>query len=105
MIKSQELADPKSCLNKAGHTEPVFVLRANDELAADIVREWARRYQDTKMNKQGKLTPEQKIKKEEALKLARDMETWWKWETDRANAKAREEAELAKQLKKAKANV
>lgn len=41
MNKSETLKDPNSCLNKAHPTEPVFVLRAKDEAAAQAVRHWA----------------------------------------------------------------
>lgn len=41
MIKRDEIADPKSCLNKAADDEPIFVLRANDMLAPAVVRAWA----------------------------------------------------------------
>jgi hypothetical protein len=92
MEKHLELAGP-SCLTAAKDNEPLFVLRANDELAPNIVREWAKRYYDTKMDKQGKLTAVQKEKKEGALKEAARMEAWVIEEA----RKARE----AKQAKKA----
>jgi len=41
MIKSQEIADPQSCLNRAADDEPVFVLRAKDPLAPTAIIEWA----------------------------------------------------------------
>lgn len=41
MLKCQELLDPQSCLNKAAATEPVFVLRATDPIAAQTIRHWA----------------------------------------------------------------
>ena len=41
MIKSKELADPNSCLNKAEDDEPIFVLRAKDPIAAHIINHWA----------------------------------------------------------------
>lgn len=40
MKKEDELRNPNSCLNKAAHDEPIFVLRANDPLAAQTVRLW-----------------------------------------------------------------
>jgi len=36
------LAEGKGCLGKAADDEPVFILRAQDSLAADIVRLWAK---------------------------------------------------------------
>jgi hypothetical protein len=41
MIKSEELRDSLSCLNRAGNDEPIFVLRAKDPVAAQTVRLWA----------------------------------------------------------------
>ena len=35
--------DTDSCLQKVGPDEPIFVLRAQDELAASLVRLWAGR--------------------------------------------------------------
>ena len=39
--KSEVLADPNSCLNKAADDEPIFVLRAQDVTAAKTIRDWA----------------------------------------------------------------
>ncbi len=41
MIRRNELADPRSCINKAADDEPVFVLRGQDALAPILVRLWA----------------------------------------------------------------
>jgi hypothetical protein len=38
--KREVLADPNSCLNKAGDDEPIFVLRAKDIVAPATVRFW-----------------------------------------------------------------
>src|SRR3954466_1126063 len=40
MIKSQELTDPNSCLNKSRDDEPLFVLAARDRKAQWTVRFW-----------------------------------------------------------------
>jgi hypothetical protein len=39
--KAQALRDPRSCLNKAGPDEFIFVLRSNDPLAVQTIRLWA----------------------------------------------------------------
>ena len=39
--KANLLLDPTSCLNKACTEEPVFLLRANDPVAAAAIRHWA----------------------------------------------------------------
>lgn len=39
--KTAVLLDRESCLNKAAYDEPLFILRANDPVAAQIIRLWA----------------------------------------------------------------
>lgn len=73
MNKSDELANPSSCINKAAPDEPVFVLRGNDELAPDIVRAWVVTYRSMKGVA---ITPAQRAKANEALDLAAAMEAW-----------------------------
>jgi hypothetical protein len=41
MRKRDELADPKSCLNRALDDEPLFVLLARDKAAPYAIRRWA----------------------------------------------------------------
>jgi hypothetical protein len=41
MIKSKEISDPSSCLNRSEDDEMVFVLCARDPVAPDLVRIWA----------------------------------------------------------------
>lgn len=78
MLKKLEVRDPNSCLNKAERDEPIFVLRANDELAPEIVREWADVYIDSKRrrNRDREMTQAQIDKYNEALTLADQMEEW-----------------------------
>ena len=40
-IEREMAAGGKGCLGKAADDEPVFILRAQDALAADIVDRWA----------------------------------------------------------------
>ncbi len=77
MIKIQELHGP-SCLTAAADDEPLFVLRANDELAPQLVREWAESYYDMKKDFSFHLTPQQHAKYTAALKLAIAMENWYR---------------------------
>jgi hypothetical protein len=72
MLKKHEIADPKSCLNKAAADEPVFVLRAKDPLAPDIIRLWAAEAQG--VHEVEKCT--------EANQIADDMESWRKANVD-----------------------
>lgn len=55
------------CYDKAANDEPLFVLRAQDMLAPEIVREWAYRAQVSG-------TPIEKV--EEARRAADAMEDW-----------------------------
>jgi len=67
MIKSEEIINANSCLNKASDSEPVFVLRAQDALAPQVIRHWA--YKALQMG-----TPLEKVR--EALNSAQQMEEW-----------------------------
>lgn len=40
MKKHEELSNPKSCLSKAAHDEPLFILRATDKSAPVAIRAW-----------------------------------------------------------------
>lgn len=84
-LKKQELID--GCFAHAADDEPLFVLKATDELAPEIVREWARRYLLSKMETQatggenarllfGYIARKQYAKYQEALHLADQMESW-----------------------------
>jgi len=68
MIKSDELKNPLSCLNKSADDEPLFVLRAKDPIAPIAIRHWV-----TMSN-----CYHQKNKAKEALELAEKMEAWRK---------------------------
>jgi len=76
MLKRNEIADVSSCLNSAADDEPIFTLRANDELAAATVRAWAQRYYVAKSEQLGGMTQRQRRKYEEALSLASLMDQW-----------------------------
>jgi len=39
--KAENLSNPNSCFSKAADDEPIFVLRAHDKLASEVVRFWA----------------------------------------------------------------
>jgi len=67
MLKRAELATQTSCLNKADPEEPIFVLRANDPLAAQAVRLWAAMAHNVH-------EPE---KVAEALRVAQYMQDWF----------------------------
>lgn len=56
-----------ACLAKVAPNEPIFVLRAQDALAANIVRQWASLAEIAG-------APREKV--EEARQLADKMETW-----------------------------
>lgn len=75
MKKFDEIQKSTSCLNKASLDEPVFVLRAHDELASDVVRSWAMRYHK-KHNQAGTLNFTRRHKFAEAMTLADEMDEW-----------------------------
>jgi PRTRC genetic system protein C len=77
--KQAELMSPVSCLNKAESSEPLFVLRAHDPIAAQTVRHWATMAEGT--HESGKIA--------EARALANEME---RWHTHNVPTLAREEA-------------
>lgn len=68
MIKSKELEDPTSCLNKAADDEPIFVLRANDPLAPGVVDYWYTQAVRKKLHTE---------KLEEAFNIVGAMHVWY----------------------------
>ncbi len=66
MLKKLELAKTFSCLSKAKPDEPIFVIRAKDELASQTLRLWA-------AMAEGLHEPE---KISEALQCADEMDKW-----------------------------
>lgn len=83
MIKRLELIGP-SCLTNAADDEPVFVLKSTDELAPDIVRQWARAYREQKGDD---MNAKQTDKYYEALDLAEQMEAWRASQSQKDSAK------------------
>lgn len=72
MIKIKEIAGP-SCPTNAKDDEPLFVLRANDELAPALVLRWAYLYARLKGDA---ITEKQKYKLAEAIGCASAMLQW-----------------------------
>lgn len=72
--KSENLLDPNSCWNRA-ESEPIFVLRANDPEAPNIIVLWAAKYMLAK-SYIGKLTPTQIKKYRDAMEIANLMRDW-----------------------------
>jgi hypothetical protein len=64
-IKTEELKS--GCISKAADNEPLFVLRAQDMLAPELVREWAVRAAEHECSV---------AKVNEAFALADKMEAW-----------------------------
>lgn len=60
------------CYRGAAPDEPIFVLRANDELAPIVVRVWAELYKGLKKE----MTEKQALKFSEAHTCAAAMEKW-----------------------------
>lgn len=47
MLKRDEISNLTSCLNKSSDDEPLFVLCARDPLAPEVVRMWAKMYEQS----------------------------------------------------------
>ena len=76
---TKAVPDEFDCYEAAEDDEPIFVLRANDPLAPDIVDEWAKRYSKGKWTAQDEqLTPRQIDKWIAANECARLMREWQK---------------------------
>lgn len=73
--KTDNIINPNSCWNQAAPDEPVFILRANDELAPDTIIQWANQYRLRKGDWL-RMTVEQRQKFENALKVAEAMRTY-----------------------------
>lgn len=71
----RENTTDSGCMVNAAADEPIFTLRANDELAADFVTKWAKAYLKTKANKA--MTTEElarvRTKYNDARECAKDM--------------------------------
>ena len=78
MLKRDELSNSNSCINRAADDEPVFVLRAHDPAAPEIVREWADAYASRKEEAHETMTAQEREKYREAIDLAHRMEEWQK---------------------------
>jgi len=72
--KAENITNPTSCWNKAGNDEPVFVLRANDSSAPDLIIMWANMY----VSRRGwhLMSAEQQQKFRDALAVADAMRKW-----------------------------
>lgn len=70
--KADNVLNPHSCFNRARNDEPIFVLRASDPLASELVTLWANRYSQTR----GLMNERQRLKFNAALAVAKDMKDW-----------------------------
>ena len=64
------------CYAALADDEPYFLLRANDPLAPEIVRDWVRQYRKMKVSN-GAYGSKQATKSLEAEDVADAMERWW----------------------------
>ena len=74
--KASLLLDASSCLNKASADEPVFLLRANDPVAAQAIRHWATM----------SVHYHSDSKRQDALDVAAEFERWLKQQPQPAPA-------------------
>lgn len=66
-IERERCQRGEGCLGKAADNEPVFILRAQDALAADLVEKWA-------IWARAANCPNDKV--QEAMELAEEMRRW-----------------------------
>ena len=76
MLKSLEISTPTSCLNKSQDNEPLFVLTARDVIAPHAVRQWAQLYAQLKTSGTRNMTNKERLKYNEAMAAALQMELW-----------------------------
>lgn len=74
MLKRDVLKGP-SCLTRAADDEPIFVLRANDEVSVVAIRVWAEAYMLTKGG-WGNMSAKQQSKYLDAMSCVRRMDEW-----------------------------
>lgn len=74
--KTDNIVNPNSCWNKAANDEPIFVLRAHDGVAADLVVMWANKYALSKGG-YARMNEAQQAKYREALQCAQEMRIWF----------------------------
>ena len=80
---TKENPGPIDCYGNAAPDEPIFVLRSSDPDAPSLVREWAQRYYNRKIDeaefteRDGHPTKEQTEKYNEAMEVANEMERYW----------------------------
>ena len=63
-------------VDAAAAAEPIFTLRANDPVAAGVVREWVRRVKVRTLVNKGYISSTTRAKCAEALDCAEEMERW-----------------------------
>lgn len=73
--KAENILDPNSCWNRAENDEPVFVLRANDDVAPANIILWAQQYMSSKGGYY-RMTPAQVAKYNDAMNTAQAMKEW-----------------------------
>lgn len=74
-IERELAAKGEGCLGKAADDEPVFILRANDKTAPEVIEHWARKVEASYCDKHRlKEMPVAKLK--EAKALAHQMRAW-----------------------------
>lgn len=73
--KNEEFDNPGSCFNKAHPNEPLFVLRAQDRIAPEVVRYWAH-LASGGAPAEYIMPAHLSVKSDEALAAAARMEEW-----------------------------
>lgn len=75
-LEREMAASGKGCLGKAADDEPVFVLRAKDRFAPQLVEAWANLVDSATANSIGSAVDKSRAKIKEARGLAHTMRAW-----------------------------
>lgn len=75
-IEREMAATGRGCLGKAADDEPVFVLRAKDRFAPQLVEEWASKVETATHNTISDEADRSRLKIKEARALAHTMRAW-----------------------------
>jgi hypothetical protein len=73
-MNKREVIEGPSCLTRAANDEPVFVLRANDDLAVEVVTYWCHRYREC--HGMDHMPDKFRMKHDSAFKVAEAMKQW-----------------------------
>lgn len=75
-LKKVEIENPDSCLNRAAPDEPIFVLRAQDCFASDVILKWCDMYRRAHAPAGAWRSEAHREKHNEAIEIVGQFERW-----------------------------